>query len=237
MINGAIVGIVLDNKDPDGMHRVKVQFPVESGEGLNSSWVRMSSPMAGKLRGLVMLPDVGTEVVMMYAYRSMTPYIIGAVYNGGADKPEPYKNDDGNNDKRVIWSRNDHMILFDDTPGAENVGIAAKAPTRLQINSGPVYQLFDSSKKEIKEYSDKDYIWEAAETISIKCKDFKLETDATIAIEATQDAIFKSGSSTKIESSADQTYKAGSVSVNGAAPVPDPSPAKASPAHKHPPTK
>lgn len=237
MINGAVIGIVLDNKDPDGMHRVLVKFPVDADGELKSSWVRMATPMGGALRGLVMLPDVGTEVVLMYAYRSMSPYVLGAVYNGAEDKPEPYKNDDGNNDKRVFWSRNDHMVIFDDTEGAEKVEFAAKAPTRLNIESGPLWDRLDAAEKQLFEYSDKDIIWEAKETISIKCKDFELETGSTVAIEAKQTAIFKSGSKTDIKSGSSQTYKGGAVAINPAAPVPDPSPAITHPEHKHPPTE
>ncbi len=236
MINGIVVGIVIDNKDPNQMHRVKVSFPVDAEGELKSSWVRMASPMSGKMRGLVMLPDIGTEVALMYSYRTMTPYILGALYNGGADKPEPYHNDDGNNDKRVFWSRNDHMLIFDDTAGAEKVEIGAQAPTRLQVNSAPIWQRFDSAEKTITEYCDKNTIWEAKETISIKCKDFKLETGATINAEAKSTAILKSGSETKITSSSTQTYKGGTVAINPGAPVPDPSPPLALPPHKHPPT-
>jgi len=237
MINGAVIGIVLDNQDPNGMHRVLVKYPVDADGELKSSWVRMASPMGGALRGLVMLPDIGTEVVLMYAYRSMSPYVIGAVYNGAEDKPEPYKNDDGDNDKRVFWSRNDHMVIFDDTAGAEKVEFGAKAPTRLQIDSAPLWDRLDAAEKTLTEYSDKNTIWEAEETISIKCKDFKLETDSTIAVEAKSDAVLKSGSQTEIKSSSSQTYKAGSVAINPGSPVPDPAPALAHPAHKHPPTK
>ena len=196
MVNGIVVGIVLDNVDPDKMHRVLVKFPVDSGEELKSSWCRMMSPMAGKLRGLVMLPDIGTEVVLAFAYRTMSPYIIGAVYNGKDDKPEPYHNDDSNNDKRVFWSRNDHMVIFDDTAGAEKIELGAQASSRLDVTSAPIYQQLDSAQKTITEYCDKDTIWEGVETISIKCKDFKLETDMTIAIEAGQTMIAKSGTST-----------------------------------------
>ena len=237
MINGAVIGIVLENQDPNGMHRVLVKYPVDSEGELKSSWVRMASPMGGELRGLVMLPDVGTEVVLMFAYRSMSPYVIGAVYNGAEDKPEPYKNDDGNNDKRVFWSRNDHMVIFDDTEGAEKVEFGAAAPTRLQIDSGPLWDRLDAAEKTLTEYSDKNTIWEAKETISIKCKDFELETGSTIAIEAKSDAVLKSGSKTEIKSSSTQTFKGGSVAINPGAPVADPSPALTHPTHKHPPTK
>ena len=82
-------------------------------------------PMSGKMRGLVTLPDKGTEVVLGFAYRTHSPYILGAVYNGGEDSPEPYKNDDGDNNLRVFWSRNDHMVVFDDTKGKEKVSLEA----------------------------------------------------------------------------------------------------------------
>ena len=59
----------------------------------------------------------------------MSPYVLGAVYNGTEDKPEPYHNDDGLNNKRVFWSRNDHMVIFDDTPGMEKVQLGAQAPS------------------------------------------------------------------------------------------------------------
>ena len=72
MVSGTVVGIVLDNVDPDGMHRVLIKHPVEATEETKSSWCRMLTPMSGKMRGLVMLPDIGTEVVMMTGTRSMS---------------------------------------------------------------------------------------------------------------------------------------------------------------------
>lgn len=237
MINGAVIGIVLDNKDPDGMHRVLVRFPVDADGELKSSWVRMASPMAGNTRGFAMLPDVGTEVVLVYAYRSMTPYILGGVYNGDEDKPEPYKNDDEKNDKRVFWSRNDHLVIFDDTEGKEKVEFGAQATTRLQIESAPIYQRLDPVEKTITEYSDKHRIWEAKESISIKCKDLLLEASNAVALEAGQSAIFKTGDSTTITSGGDQVYEAGKVQVNPSTSVSDPTSPLELPEHKHPPSK
>ena len=236
MISGLVVGIVLDNVDPDKMHRVQVKYPVDSENELKSSWCRMMTPMGGKLRGLVMLPDIGTEVLMVMSYKTMSPYVVGAVYNGNADKPEPYHNDDSNDDKRVFWSRNDHMVVFDDTDGAESVSIGAKAPTRLDVKSGPIYQVLDSSQKTITEYCDKDTIWEAKETISFKCKDFKLEASMSVAIGADKTAILASTTSTTIKSTTTQVYKAAKVAVNPAAPCSPPKPALPTPSHKHPPT-
>jgi uncharacterized protein involved in type VI secretion and phage assembly len=235
MIRGLVVGVVTENQDPDKMHRIKVQYPVDSGEGVSSSWVRMISPMAGNSRGLVMLPEVGTEVVLGFAYNSLSPYVLGAVYNGGDDAPENYHNDDGNNDKRVIWSRNDHLVIFDDTAGAEKVEIGATAGSALDVKSGPVWISNDAAEKTITINSDKNIILEAKETISLKCKDFELKTDATVAMEGGQKAVFKSGSSTDINSSSTQSYKAGKVDINPPAPAPSPKPHKDTPPHSHPP--
>lgn len=239
MINGAVIGIVLDNRDPNGMHRVLVRFPVDADGELKSSWVRMASPMAGNTRGMVMLPDVGTEVVMVYAYRSMTPYILGGVYNGGEDKPEPYKNDDEKNDKRVFWSRGDHLVIFDDTAGEEKVEFGAQAATRLQIESAPIYQRLDPVAKTITEHSEKNRIWEAVETLSIKCKDLVLEASNAVEIEAKSSALVVSSEGTQVTSGGNQVFSGGEVQVNPAVEG-EPAAPRATlplPEHKHPPSK
>ncbi len=237
MINGAVVGIVTDNVDPDGMHRIKVEFPVDSGDGLSSSWCRMLSPMAGKDRGLVILPDIGTEVVLMFAYRTLSPYVVGAVYNGTDDKPEPYHNDDGNDDKRVFWSRNDHMVIFDDTAGAERVDFGAQASSRLDASSGPIYHTMESAKMVINEYCDGNTTVEAVQNISIKCKDFKLEATQNVDMQAGQTAAFQCDQISEIRSGGNQTYFAAQTAINPSAVPPPPQPPLALPAHKHPPTK
>lgn len=237
MINGIVVGIVKDNVDPNEMHRVLVEYPVDNSDRPKSSWCRMMTPMAGKLRGLVILPDVGTEVVLAFAYRSMSPYIIGAVYNKGEDLPEPYHNDDQEDNIRLFWSRNDHMTIFDDTPGAEQVDMGCKTPSRLDVTAGPIYQTLNSAEKVITEYVEKNTIWETVEKISIKCKDFKLNADMTINMEAMVESRWKSDMTVQIMSGAPQMYNAARTDVNPGSPPPDPMPVETLPTHSHPPTK
>jgi uncharacterized protein involved in type VI secretion and phage assembly len=236
MINGLVVGTILENADPSKMHRVLVRYPVDSGEELKSSWCRMVSPMAGKDRGLVMLPDIGTEVVLGFAYRSMSPYVLGAVYNGGEDKPKSYANDDGDNNKRVFWSRNDHMVIFDDTDGAEKVELGAQASGERDVTSAPIYQTLDSSEKIITMFCEKNTEVESLETISVKCKDFILEVDKTVSISAGSSAVCAAGSSATIDSSGTQTYKGGRIDINPSAPPAAPETALPTPPHSHPPT-
>lgn len=230
MINGVVVGIVIDNADPDRMGRVKVNYPVDAATPPSSGWIRVLSPMAGKLRGLVVLPEIGTEVVIGFAYRSMSPYVLGAVYNGAADKPKPYANEDGNDDHRRFWSRNSHWIDFDDTAGTERIEIKATS------ENNAVYLELHSANKVITQKAAKDVTNESVGTVSLKCKDFEIDASATVAMSAGTSAVLAATASGKVEGTAMLTLKATKVDINGGSPG-TPTAILATPAHKHSPTK
>ena len=175
MVNGVIVGLVVDNVDPDKQHRVKVKYPVDGETAPESTWVRILTPMGGKLRGLTILPEVGTEVVIGFAYRTLTPYVIGGVYNGAEDKPA-YANEDGKNDHRRFWSRNSHWIDFDDTSGSERIELIATSESKA------IYQELHAAKKVLTTKVEKDFTVEAKATISLKCKDFEVDASMTVTM-------------------------------------------------------
>ncbi len=230
MMNGVVVGLVVDNVDPDSNGKIKCKYPTDHESPPETWWLRLMSPMAGKKRGLVMLPDVGTEVLIGFAYRTMAPYIVGALYNGAEDKPKPYANEDGNDDHRRFWSRNSQWLDIDDTPGAERIEFINTT------ENDAIYTELHSANKVVTMKTKKDFIVEAVETVSFKCKDFKLEASNSIAMEACMTGVFTAGASAKWESGTTQLYKAGKVDINGGTPG-QPTPPKALPPHKHPPTK
>ncbi len=238
MFISTTTAIVIDNCDPEKRHRVMVKFMTDSPQGLESesSWCRMLSPMAGPRRGMVMLPDVGTEVLVGFAYRSMTPYILGAVYNG-SDLPEPYRNDDCLNNVRVFWSRNDHMVTFDDTEGAEKVGFGVQATDRLKPESAGIHSILDSSQKTITSKCDGDTIIEAAQTISVKCKDFKLEASNSVDIGSGQKTTVGAGLSGSIDGGPEASFVAGIINLNPSAEAAKPKASLPSPEPKHPPAQ
>ena len=124
---GVVVGLVTNNKDPDGMGRVKVKFPWLSDQE-ESWWARMAVPMAGPSRGTYFLPEVDDEVLVAFEHGDVRfPYIVGAVWNG-KDAP-PTTNSDGKNNIRLIKSRSGHIIRLDDTDGNEKVEIIDKQGT------------------------------------------------------------------------------------------------------------
>ena len=121
---GATVGLVTNTRDPEGLGRVKVRFPLLSDH--ESSWARVVTPMAGRERGFFFLPEVDDEVLVLFEHGSLhAPYILGGLWNG-ADVP-PETNQDGRNNIRLVKSRSGHTIRLDDTEGAEKITIADKS--------------------------------------------------------------------------------------------------------------
>lgn len=191
-INGVVIGIVTNNKDPEKLGRVKVKFPWLSNDD-ESNWARIASPMAGKEMGIFFLPEVEDEVLVAFEYGDINiPYIIGSLWNG-KDKP-PLTNDDGKNNFRIIKSRSGHIIKLDDTDGEEKIEIVDKGEKNMVI--------IDTKNNRISVKSDKDIEISAPNgKVKIEAKDFEV----------------KSSSSTKIEASAGMDLKAsGNMNVKGA---------------------
>ena len=233
MTSGTIVGVVESNQDPEKMHRVKVKLPVDGG--FSSTWCRLCSPNGGADRGLVILPEVGAEVALLVSTATSTPYVIGGVYNGADDRPEAYHNDDGGDHRRVLWTRGDHMLVFDDTPGAESVGFGAGAASRLQVTSGPVHHVLDAAKKEISERCEGSSVSIARGRYSLRCKTLTIEADrilldagATISLKA---------STVRVESGGTARAASPDTHVKTGAMAPPPRSAPAAAPASHPPRR
>lgn len=186
-INGVVVGIVTNNKDPDGMGRIKVTFPTLSDDD-ESFWARMSTLMAGKDRGSFFLPEVEDEVLVAFGHGDIDdPYIIGALWNG-VDTP-PQTNSDGKNNIRKLKSRSGHEIIFNDEKQKEKL--------EIHTNKGHTITLDDSSGAEkisITDKTEKNLIEidsvqnsikiESAMKLNIKSKMVEIESDGMMTIKA-----------------------------------------------------
>ena len=113
-ILGVARGQVTDNRDPDGLGRVRVRLAWQA-QG-SSHWARTAAPMSGSGYGAWFLPEVGDEVLV--GAKGGDPallYVLGMLWSGKAKPPET--NADGKNNLRLIESRSGHQLLFDDTEG------------------------------------------------------------------------------------------------------------------------
>lgn len=130
---GITVGVVTNNKDPEGLGRVKIMLPDRLGDG-ETNWARISVPMAGKGMGTFILPEVGDEVLVAFREGSIRePYVLGSLWN--MDGKPPKDNDDGKNNFRVFKSRAGHEIIIDDTGDAGGIEIKTKAGASIKINN------------------------------------------------------------------------------------------------------
>jgi uncharacterized protein involved in type VI secretion and phage assembly len=136
-VKGVAVAVVTQNKDPDGLCRVKVRYPWHANSS-ESHWARIAVPMAGKDRGSVFLPEVDDEVLVVFEREDMRfPYVLGGLWNGQEKPPE--SNSSGKNDLRVIKTRKGHTLLFDDNTN--------KGRVELKLNDGKKLAIDDDGIK------------------------------------------------------------------------------------------
>jgi uncharacterized protein involved in type VI secretion and phage assembly len=195
-IYGAVIGIVSNNEDPDGMGRVKLKFPWLS-EKDESDWARVAAPMAGINRGIYFLPEVNDEVLVLFEQGDLNfPYVIGALWNG-VDKP-PVKNDGGENNVRLIKSRSGHCIRLTDENGKEKIEIEDKKGNKIMIDTAS-NTITINAETDLKLNAEQGQITLAAKTIV-------LDSKSTLELKAASDA--------KLEASGKLEVKGSVVNIN-----------------------
>ncbi len=236
-VYGVVVGIVRDIKDPEGLGRVKVDFPwlAEDSEAVaisadedraHSYWARIAMLMAGNGRGTYFIPEVGDEVLVAFEHGDLSlPFVIGMLWN--ADDPPPEEMDGaGENHVRSITSRSGHRIVLNDSDDEPSILIVDQ--------TGDNSILIDSANNAMEFKVKGDLSFEVEGNISITSKG-KIEIDATQDIiaqtqanlegKATGNAKIESSGPCEIKSSAQLALdgtgqaeiKAATVTVNGSA--------------------
>jgi len=111
---GLVVGVVTNNDDPEKLGRVRVKFPTLSADD-ESAWARISTPGGGKQRGLQWLPEVDDEVLVGFELEDHTrPVVLGGLWNRTDGPPQPDAASGGSVTKRLLASRKDSRLVFDD---------------------------------------------------------------------------------------------------------------------------
>ncbi len=135
---GVYPAIVTDLVDPDSLGRIEVKFPWLGTDGDSNvrAWATLLSPYADNEQGFQVLPETDSQVVVAFEAGNLRrPYIVGACWNGAEALPS--EAEEANN-IRVIKTRSNSVLEFDDTEGAEKV--------TLQMESGHKLVLDDSAQ-------------------------------------------------------------------------------------------
>jgi len=129
-IDGVMIGVVTNNKDPENKGRIKVKLPIFS-QTIETDWIRIATLMAGKERGTLFIPEVNDEVLLAFHMGDISkPYVIGCLWN---DKAMPPAGIDDKNNNRKIVSRAGHELTFNDKTGDESVSIITKKGLKLEM--------------------------------------------------------------------------------------------------------
>ncbi|MEN2721151.1 phage baseplate assembly protein V, partial [Capnocytophaga sputigena] len=106
---------VMDNNDPKGLGRVRVQFIWQEKYQAQTPWIRVVQPHAGADKGFYFIPEIGEEVLVDFEDQNAErPFVIGANYNG----KEFSKYHTAGNDKKVIHTRSGTKIILNDAEGS-----------------------------------------------------------------------------------------------------------------------
>ncbi len=85
--SGLTIGIVTNNKDPDGLGRVRVRFPALSDQE-ESWWARVVTPGGGSNAGLMLMPQIDDEVLVGFEHGDLRrPFVLGGLWGAKAKPP------------------------------------------------------------------------------------------------------------------------------------------------------
>jgi uncharacterized protein involved in type VI secretion and phage assembly len=150
---GVYPALVSDIKDPDGQGRVKVTLPwaPDTGGSRYEAWARLATLMGGNNRGTWFIPDVNDEVLVAFEGGDpRRPYVVGGLWNG-SDAPPESMDGSGNNNKKVIRSRNGVKVTLDDQSGQEKLVLETPGGQKITLQDGPgVVEIVDSNGNSVK---------------------------------------------------------------------------------------
>jgi uncharacterized protein involved in type VI secretion and phage assembly len=186
-VEGVAIGLVTNNKDDQGLGRVKVRYPWRE-DSQDSYWARPAVLAAGKERGTFWLPEVGDEVLLAFDKGDIRhPYVLGALWNG-KDKP-PETNGDGENNTKLIRSRSGHQVTLFDKTGEERVELktAGGHTILLDDKTGAArVEIKDSSgsNRIVIETGQNSLIIESGMSLKLKSQTIDIEAGASMTIKA-----------------------------------------------------
>jgi len=148
---GVYPALVSDVKDPDGQGRVRIKLPWAADAAGYEAWARLATLMAGAQRGSWFIPDVDDEVLVAFVGGDLRhPIVIGALWNG-ADAPPAAMDGAGQNNTKLLCSRNGVKLTLDDSDGRERLVLETPAGQTITLQDGPAsIELVDSNGNSVK---------------------------------------------------------------------------------------
>ena len=173
--------IVKDNKDPEALGRIRVQFSWQElqDENMWTPWLRIAQAHGGNDKGSYIIPEIDEEVMVGFENgNAEKPYVIGTLYHGKQRPGDGWYSD--SNDIKAFRTRNGHTVEVHD------------------VDQGGFIRIYDNGKE--------NYIL----TYSTDEKLIKLESKGNIELYADNDIIMEAGNDMKIKVGNNRTLEVGS---------------------------
>lgn len=160
-------GEVLENNDPKGLGRVRVQFIWQKeleGEDRMTPWIRVASHSSGGDKGLYIIPEKTDRVLVAFEHNHPErPFMLTSLYHGEA-KPEHH---DPKNYKKALKTKGGHQILMNDEEGKQAMDLSSPVDFSATATEGKMDM---TAKKTV--------------TIKSESGDITISTPANICIDA-----------------------------------------------------
>ncbi len=216
-VGGVISAVVSDVKDPEGLGRVRVTFPVMSDDYV-SWWARTLQLGAGANRGSLVLPEVGDEVLVAFGLSDFDePYVLGGLYNGKMAPQVAWKGHiDGTSGaitRRAFVSRSGMLVEMIETPSEEKLTIST--------NDGKQrITLVQKSAAAIEIISEGPVTVTAQKDVSVTAKTGNVTVEASsgnVTVQSPTGTLALKGMTIDIEAQTALTIKGLNVTVSGSA--------------------
>lgn len=140
------MGRVVENADPLGLGRVRVQIVWQEAGSEKTPWIRLLQPHSGSGKGFYFIPEIGEEVLVGFqGGNAEKPYVIGTQYNGKdksgyADKENSIKAVHTRSGHKLVFTEDESILITDksgneillDTKGSN---ITITAPETMTLNA------------------------------------------------------------------------------------------------------
>ncbi|HEQ99581.1 MAG TPA: phage tail protein [candidate division Zixibacteria bacterium] len=190
---GVVVGIVTNIDDPNDLGRIKVSFPW-MGDDQESYWARVATLQTGKDYGTWFMPEVGTEVLVAFEHGDVRfPYVLGQLWNGQDDPPEPKSEMEKNTYKMIKSKNRSYIVMVDKNDTVQTNFIMAKVnedvETTIYLNGEGLVSI-EGNKVHIK--GNQEIILEAP-SVTVDAGTLNLKGSTSVKIEGASIDVKASG--------------------------------------------
>ncbi|MBQ4804845.1 hypothetical protein J8L88_18420 [Aquimarina sp. MMG015] len=201
--------VVVDNVDPEGMGRVKIQYAWQKETGETSPWIRQASLAGGPGQGMYFVPEKGDEVIVDHeGDNAELPIVKGSVTNASS-VPESFKS--GNNHLKAIKTRSGNQVTLNDANGSVTIA----DPSGNTIVMGGNGEITINAPNKIT-FSSTDIAIEASNNLTMNAgSNVAASAGSNFSASATSSILLNAGSSLRAKAKSTASLSGKSARVTG----------------------